>query len=127
MKMQFLQNLEEFIAEKKQAAINEDDLVPGTKVKIKETGETGEIDSWSDETNKYIIIVGDTSNEYGDDEIEIIESEQITESDKKPGTEIKIKGEDIKGTVLSWSDDTKKYIVELENGDTRELGDDEIE
>lgn len=94
--------------------INEDHIAPGTKVKLP-NGDIGTLQSWSDETERYIVMnaAGDTE-EFADDEISIVES--VNEDHITPGTQVTLKsGQTV--TIQSWSDQDEMYIGLVDGSD----------
>lgn len=94
--------------------INEDHILPGTKVKLP-NGDIGTLQSWSDETEKYIVMnaAGDTE-EFADDEISIAEA--VNEDHITPGTQVTLKSGKLV-TVQNWSDSDGMYTGLVDGSD----------
>lgn len=103
-------------------ALNEDDLTPGTTVKTK-NGQVGKIDSWSDTTGKYIVILdGGETVQLGDDEVEAVSEASVNEDHIAAGSTVKCG--DKTGTVQGYADGT--YTVILDGGEAIECADGDV-
>ena len=108
--------------------VNEDDHKPGSLVKIKSTGQTGTVDSWSGTEKVYKVLLDDgtgTVVDVPDDDIEMYDV--IEENHNKPGSKVKIKSTDQTGTIQGWHDAEGVYTILLDDGgETIDVPDEEV-
>ncbi len=140
--MEYVKLFEEFVNDVKtnQHLVKEADVItPGTRIKVKASGQLGYLNSWSEDIKKYNVSLDDSGQQqFNETEIEVIVNDDnnrlgaktqklVGESHLIPGSKVKCKADGLVGDIISWSEDTGKYLVQLENGKQAELTDDDVE
>jgi hypothetical protein len=73
-----------------ESKVNEDDITPGSKVKCKDSGKMGTVQSWDDESGIYKVAIEGTDDvmDYEDGQLEVIDDikeskDEVTIDEKK--------------------------------------------